>query len=473
LNRRVAIIGGGLAGIAAAVRLAEAGHRPVLIETSRRLGGRATSFVDPRSGEELDNCQHVLLGCCTNLIDLYERIGVLDSIEWHRTLYWTRGAGQVDRLKPGLLPAPLHLAGSMRRMRIFERDDKRHIRRAMWRIVRLGDKGRLDWADRPFGEFLTECRQPPGLVGAFWNTIITSACNLGVERVAADAAIQVFQQGYLANRWSCTMGLSRGPLARLYDPAAQAIEAAGGEILLGTSARGIAYGGRRVTGVVTASGVVDASAVISAVPFDRLSKLVSDAMRAADRRLQDLERFEASPILGVHLHFDQPIMDLPHLILVDHGVQWLFNKGVDESGRQHIHAVISAADEWMPLAEEEIIARVVGDVHAALPHAVGLAPVQARAIKEKRATFAATPGIGRYRPSAAPGYVGVGGGGIENLFLAGDWCDTGWPATMEGAVRSGYLAAAAAASDGAPADTSTALVEDVPVAPLARWLGLR
>jgi zeta-carotene desaturase len=461
LNRRVAIIGGGLAGIAAAVRLAEAGHRPVLIETSRRLGGRATSFVDPRSGEELDNCQHVLL------------IGVLDSIEWHRTLYWTRGAGQVDRLKPGLLPAPLHLAGSMRRMRIFEREDKRHIRRAMWRIVRLGDKGRLDWADRPFGEFLTECRQPPGLVGAFWDTIITSACNLGVERVAADAAIQVFQQGYLANRWSCTMGLSRGPLARLYDPAAQAIEAAGGEILLGTSARGIAYGGRRVTGVVTASGVVDASAVISAVPFDRLSKLVSDAMRAADRRLQDLERFEASPILGVHLHFDQPIMDLPHLILVDHGVQWLFNKGVDESGRQHIHAVISAADEWMPLAEEEIIARVVGDVHAALPHAVGLAPVQARAIKEKRATFAATPGIGRYRPSAAPGYVGVGGGGIENLFLAGDWCDTGWPATMEGAVRSGYLAAAAAASDGAPADTSTALVEDVPVAPLARWLGLR
>ncbi len=127
----------------------------------------------------------------------------------------------------------------------------------------------------------------------------------------------------------------------------------------------------------------------------------------------------------------------------------------------------------MALAEDEIITRVVRDVHEALPNSVGLEPVQARAIKEKRATFAATPGIDRFRPTAAPGYVGVGGGGIENLFLAGDWCDTGWPATMEGAVRSGYLAAAAVANGGAPADRIPALAEDVPPSFLARWLGLR
>jgi len=159
-------------------------------------------------------------------------------------------------------------------------------------------------------------------------------------------------------------------------------------------------------------------------------------------------------------------MELPHLILPGGGVQWLFNKGIDEQGRQYIHAVISAADEWMTLDEDEIIDRVVRDIHDAVPKSIGLRPVQARSIKEKRATFAATPQAEPWRPSAAAGYVGVGGGGIENLFLAGDWCDTGWPATMEGAVRSGYAAAAAITG-------VEGLIEDVPPGLFARWLGLR
>ncbi len=465
MKRRVAIVGGGLAGIAAAVRLAESDCRPIVIETRKRLGGRATSFVDRRSGTVVDNCQHVLLGCFTNLIDLYDRLGVLEAIEWQRTLYWTAGDGRIDRLKSGLLPAPMHLAGSMLRMGIFTGPEKRSLGRAMWRIIRMGAQGREAWADRTFGEFLAECRQPQRLVEAFWNTVIRSACNLGVERVGAAAALFVFQQGYLGSRWSSTMGLSRVPLSDLYDPAAGLIEAAGGEIRLGAAARGIAYDGQRVRGVVTTDGLVDAAAVISAVPFDRLDRLVSGAMRKADPRLQSLDRFQVSPILGVHLHFDTPVMALPHLVLVGHGVQWFFNKGNVDPGRQHIHAVISAADEWMPLSEDRIIERVLEDLYRALPHAVGRKPVAARAIKEKRATFAATPGVDELRPRAACGYVGLGGGGIENLYLAGDWCDTGWPATMEGAVRSGYLAAAALTGSGG-------VVDDVPAGFLARRLGL-
>ena len=466
LRKRVVIIGGGLAGMAAAVRLAEAECKPILIETRKRLGGRATSFVDPRSGEMLDNCQHVLLGCCTNLIDFYDRIGVIDSIQWQKTLYWTRDHGQVDRLEPGLLPAPLHLSGALWRMGLFTGPQKRHIGRAAWRMVRLGSKGRVAWAGRTFAEFLDECRQPPGVIRTFWNPVITSACNLDPERVGAAYGLHVFQEGFLANRWSATLGLPRGALVELYDPAARAIEAAGGEIHLGTAAKAIAYDGRRVSGVVTGGGLLSAPAVISAVPFDRLDKLVSGSMRKADARLQSLDRFEVSPILGVHLYFDQEIMDLPNLILVDCDVQWLFNKGTDDRGRQHIHAVISAADEWMPLTEHQIIERVTRDVHRALPRAVGLPPTRGRAVKEKRATFAATPGIEHLRPTAAPGYAGIGGGGIENLYLAGDWCDTGWPATMEGAVRSGYAAAAAVMGEGG-------VVEDVPAGRLARWLGLR
>ena len=335
-------------------------------------------------------------------------------------------------------------------------------------MIRLGSKGRLEWRSRTFDEFLRECNQTADVVRKFWNPIIVSACNLDAARVGAAYALHVFQDGFLMNRWSYTMGVSKIPLGDLYAPAIDVIVEAGGDIQLGVSAKAIAYDGRRVTGVVTEESVVESSAVIAAVPFDRLEKLASDVMRRTDRRLHCLDLFECSPILGVHLYFDQPIMALPHLVVIDppHGVQWLFNKGVANDSHHHIHAVISSADEWMMLDEDEIARRVVEDVHFALPKSVGLQPLEVRTIKEKRATFAPKPGVDSIRPSAAPHFAG--GGGIENLFLAGDWTDTGWPATMEGAVRSGYAAAAAAAGQ-----ADDLLVRDVPPGLFARILGLR
>ena len=230
MSRTIAIVGGGLAGIATAIRLAEAGERPVLIETSKRLGGRATTFVDPRTGDRLDNCQHVLMGCCTNLIDLYERLGVLDRIEWHRALHWAVPGGEPDRIEAGRLPAPLHLARSFGRMRLFDRTEKRAIRRGMLRIARLGAKGRYVWRDRTFGELLTALEQPERVVRCFWNTVIVSACNIDVDRVAASSALHVIQDGFLANSWSYTMGLAAVPLVDLYDPATTLIRERGGEV---------------------------------------------------------------------------------------------------------------------------------------------------------------------------------------------------------------------------------------------------
>jgi len=462
----IAVVGGGLAGLAAAVRLADAGYRPIVIETRKMLGGRATSVVDPRNDQTIDNCQHVLLGCCTNLIDLYDRLGVLDRVEWHRTLYWTRDRGEVSVMKAGWLPAPLHLSGSFMRMKLFDARQRFHIARAMWRIIRLGPGGRHAWADRTFAEFLESCAQPEVVVNQFWDVVITSACNVGVHRVGAAYALQVFQQGFLEHRWSYTMGLATVPLVNLYDTAAEVLRASGGTVMLGTSARSISFDGQRVTGVVTATGSVDASAVVSAVPFDRLDKLVSNSARKADTRLRGLGRFEVSPILGVHLWFDRPVMTLPHLVLVDAGVHWLFNKGTGTDGLQHIHAVISAADDWMALSEQQITGKVVADIHRALPGSAGIQPIQARCIKEKRATFAATPGADALRPTAAP--APAHGPAIDNLYLAGDWCDTGWPATMEGAVRSGYAAAAAICrKDGVE---TPGVVDDVPAGWLARLL---
>jgi hydroxysqualene dehydroxylase len=482
VSKSVAIVGGGLAGIAAAIRLCEADGNVTLIETRKKLGGRATSFIDPRTGERLDNCQHVLMGCCTNLIDLYDRLGVLDLIEWHRTLYWTAPGrnGEYDMMQAGLLPAPMHFTRSFQKMRIFSREDKRAIARAMWRLIRMGQGGRHEWRNRTFAEFLRETKQTPNAMEGFWNTVIVSACNLPIDRVGAEPAMQVFQEGFLANKWSYTMGLASVPLLELYDPAVEFIASRGGRILLGASARSIGFDGRRVTGVVTGDEVIETGSVISAVPFDRLDKLISPSMREVDARLQKLHEINVSPILGVHLRFDQMVMDLPHLVLANSAVslsrdapaersftaQWLFNKGVDEDGRQHIHAVVSAADELMPLKEEEIVERIVADIHRALPKSTGLQPSSARSVKEKRATFAALPGVDDVRPTAAPGTVGLKGGGIMNLYLAGDWCDTGWPATMEGAVRSGYAAAGAILGE-------KLVVEDVPPGLFAAVLGLR
>ncbi len=464
----VAIVGGGLAGIAAAIRLVDAGERVVLLESRKKLGGRATSFVDPRTGETLDNCQHVLMGSCTNLLDLYDRLGVLSSVQWHPRVWWANPPREPDVMMPRWLPAPGHFSLSFLRMKFLGVADKRSIARAMWRLIRLGAEGRSQWRGRSFGEFLNETNQTVAARELFWDPIVTSACNVPCDRTDAFHAMYVFQQGFLQDSWSPVMGLSSVPLVSLYDPAEEILRAGGGELRLGVSALALAFDGRRVTGVVTDEGMIESSSVIAAVPPDRLVRLCSPTMRAADGRLAHLDEIQFSPILGVHMFFDQEIMRTPHLVLPGRATHWLFNKGVDSQGRSHIHAVISAADAWMELDESEIVSRVMNDVHWALPHTRGLDPVGFRTVKEKRATFACIPGIDDLRPPAVRDGIR---GGIDNLFLAGDWCDTGWPATMEGAVRSGYLAA-----DGIFASIgstkSGGLIPNVQPSGLARLLGL-
>ncbi len=464
LPRHVAVIGGGIAGLACALRLAEAGIGVTVIETRRKLGGRATSFVDPRTGEVLDNCQHVLMGCCTNLLDFYARLGVADAIEWHRTVRWACPPGPPCPMRAGWLPAPAHFAWDFLALRTLDWRSKRAVARAMWRMLRMGASGRALWEARAFAEFLRQTRQTPEAVARFWSPVVVSACNLDVDAVSAAAAMQVFQEGFLASARAADMGVSRVPLVELYDPAEEALRRGGGRIALGVSARAIGFDGTRATGVVTDEGVVDADAVVSAVPPDRLARLASTTLRQADSRLAHLEEIGTSPILGVHLRFSRRVMDLPHLVLTGRATQWIFSKGVAPDGAQHLHAVVSGADEWMELPEYAIAARVLADIRWALPSAHGVEPTSVRSVKEKRATFAVRPGVERLRPPAAA--TGLDRrGGVRNLYLAGDWVRTGWPATMEGAVRSGYAAAGAVLGE-------HLLAPDLAPGVLARWLGV-
>lgn len=468
--KRIVIIGGGVAGIAAAVRSAEAGWIPLVLETRGKLGGRATSFDDPRTGQSLDNCQHVVMGCCTNILDLYERLGVLDRLEWHRETWWANPPRRPDRLRADGWPAPLHMTRSFLQMRLLSIDDKIAVGTAMLHMIRMGLAGREAWCDRPFSEFLDEQNQSADARDRFWEPIVVGACNLPCDEVAGNHALQVFQEGFLAGSWHATMGLATCDLRDLYDPAERILRTAGGGISLGTSVRGIAFDGIRASGVVTDEGLVPGAAVVSTVSPDRLAKIVSRPMVAIDRRLRDLDRFGVSPILGVHLFFEVPVLrddrrSYPHLVLPGRETHWFFDKGTvrTEAGADlhHVHAVISAADSWMPLSESEIVERVLVDLAWAMPSSKGIEPVEVRTVKERKATFRAEPGIDAIRPGARPG-----GRGIPNLYLAGDWCDTGWPATMEGAARSGYAAAEAITGEGG-------VVADVPPGWLVSRLGLR
>jgi len=182
--------------------------------------------------------------------------------------------------------------------------------------------------------------------------------------------------------------------------------------------------------------------------------------------MKHLDEFDTSPILGVHLLLDAHAFDLPHLVLPGHEVHWFFNKGSNSQGQQHLHAVISAADAWMALDEDEIVDRVFAELCSAVPEAADRTIVNARSVKEKRATFAATADIESKRPTSGPSTIGIEGGDVQGLHLAGDWCATGWPATMEGAVRSGYLAAESVCGTGG-------LVGDLAPDRLAGWLGCR
>ncbi|MFN0012699.1 MAG: hydroxysqualene dehydroxylase HpnE [Phycisphaerales bacterium] len=448
--RTAIVAGGGIAGIAAALRLAEAGVRVTLVETRKKLGGRATSFDDVRTGQRIDNCQHVALGCCVNYPDLLGRLGALDKVRWTREQYWITRGGVVSVVRPRLLPAPLHFSLSMLGAKFIGAADLLALARIGPAIIRC-DRSR--YRDITFAQFLRTHGQPQGLIDRFWSPVVVSACNLSCERVSAASALHVFQEGFFATTHAADMGVSTVPLLELYDRAEAVLTRAGGTLRLGTGVNKL-----WPRGIETTTGErLEADAVVCALPFERAREVVDADLRNRDARFAAMERMEHSPILGVHLVFDRAVMQLPHAVLVEAGTQWLFRK--DEAGCV-IHAVISAADEWMALDENAIVERVVADIRAYFPAAAGAVLLSGRPVKEKRATFAPTPNTEAHRPATV---------GPSGIILAGDYTDCGWPATMEGATRSGYTAAAAVLGRSA----ADLLVPAPAPGRLARWLGLR
>jgi len=424
--RTVLVIGGGLAGMAAAVALESAGLQVTLIESRKALGGRASSFEDAQTGEELDNCQHVLLGCCTNLIDFYKRCGTLNLIRFERTIHCRDQAGRRFNLYgTAPFPAPLNLSPSLAMFSALSLKERLALTRAMLYIMQGAPV-----PDIPFGQWLDSHRQPASLIQKLYDPIIISALNEDTRRASSLYAIKVFKDSLLTNSQGYLFGLPTCPLGQLYSRLPCR------DVRLATRVAELLFDNSRITGVKLADGqVLSADAYILATNFHAVQKWLPPGLAVRDSRFAHLEKIDSVPILGAHLWFDRPVLTDSHAALISGPLQWLFRK--DESGTS-VHGVISAARDWLNRPHDECLRLFENQIRQVLPEARDAKLERGRIIIEKRATFSPLPGIDQIRPMQAPPPDG-----IQNLYLAGDYTQTGWPSTMEGAVRSGYLAAGA------------------------------
>ena len=435
--------------MAAAAALESAGISVILIESRKSLGGRASSFEDPQTGETLDNCQHVLLGCCTNLLDFYRRLGVAKLITFERTIRFVDPQGNFFGLSGTQgLPAPLNLGASMLGFGALTLGERLAMTRAMLAMMRLGRAGRLALEGMPFGQWLDDHHQPPSLVSKLYDAILIGSLNEDPRKASASSAIQVFQDALLSNSAGYVLGLPNCPLGKLYEPLPCK------DVRLGTRAGELTFSGSAVTGIKLLSGeILPADAVVLATNYHAVQRFVPQELQTVDERFRFLDQLENVPILGAHLWFDRPVLLESHVAFLQGPLQWLFRK--DTEGKI-VHGVISAARDWLDIPREQALQQFESQIRATFPSAHDAKLIRGVTVIEKRATFSPLPGVDALRPPQEPP-----GNGISNLFLAGDYTQTGWPATMEGAVRGGYLAAEAVMHQIAPPGARF-LVDDLP-----------
>lgn len=424
MSQPVVVVGAGLAGLAAAQALAIHGLRVRLIEARDRPGGRAGSFVDRETGQWIDACQHVSMGCCTNLAHFCRTAGVGKLLAPQRTLYFMTPDGRVSPFGGDRLPAPFHLARSFAKAHYLTLMEKARIAYGLACLRLVRDSG-----DPPFAQWLRRHHQTPRTVERFWGLVLVSALNEDVERVGLRYARKVFVDGFLKHRDGFTVEVPTVPLGELYGEALLAsLTQLGVEIRFNAAVRHIVLRDGAVSGVELRDGaMIDATTVISAVPWHRLGTMLPVEVINAHPCFANLRHLEASPITSVHLWTDRRLTPLPHVVLIGCVGQWLFPREGN-----YLQVVVSASRELRALGHEETQRRVVEELTGLFgPFGVE----RSRVVTETKATFSVVPGVDAWRPDTRSPLTG--------LMLAGDWTQTGWPATMEGAVRSGYRAAEA------------------------------
>lgn len=435
----VAIAGGGLAGLAAGCALAEAGYTVRLLERKPFLGGRASSYQHPATGEVVDNCQHVLLGCCTNLLDFYQRLGVEDQIRWFEQLTFLLPDGTAGTIQPSPLPAPLHASPAFLRFSPLSLGDKLAIARAMLAMMRALPKE----SDENFLSWLKRHGQTERAISRFWAPVLVSALNDDLDQVSVRYAAMVFRDSFLKSAEAGRMGVPAAPLSEIYGRAGDYIEARGGTVVLRASVESLSVND---SGVVLRTNTEEFKTdyVVLAAPFYEAAKLLPLGADAEALRSQ-IGELKTVPITGIHFWFDREVTPLEHAVLLDRTIQWMFQKSKLLRGRRdegaplaagsHVELVVSSSKSLLEMGRNEILDLALREFAEFFPAAKEAKVLKSAVIKEVHATFSPAPQSDRYRPFPITPW--------PRVFLSGDWTATGWPATMEGAVRAGYATAEA------------------------------
>jgi squalene-associated FAD-dependent desaturase len=471
---QIAIVGGGLGGLAAAVALCDSrlqresnGARLAIevFESRRMLGGRATSYRDPETGELVDNCQHVSLGCCTNFEDFCRRTGVEHFFAREAALNFIGPQGRICSVtRTRWLPAPLHLAPSLMRLSYLTWRERLGVATALRRLAR-GSFGNTQ-SGLTFGDWLRQMGQSERAIELFWSPVIVSALSEDVDRSSYAVARKVFVDAFLRHARGYEMKVPRVPLRTLYDEhLAPWLRQRGVKVHSGSEVRRIEIDGEPARSMSLADGgrrQFDVFCVTA--PWYRIRELFDNSDRKRLPFLDAVEHFHESPITSVHLWCTRKLpLPFRHAVLPGRFSQWLFDRTKDDAS-PYYQVVISASREVASMARSEVIARACRDLEETVGAPICDSVARSKVITEQRAVFSPTPEAEKHRPSQRTP--------IPNLLLAGDWTATGWPATMEGAVRSGYLAAEAIVQQ--LGGKERFVVPDLPAAPLARWLlGIR
>lgn len=446
-NRDVAIIGGGFAGLSAGVALADRGFRVALLEGKPRLGGRAYSMVDPETGDFVDNGQHVLMGCYGETLAFLSRIGSRDKLIFHQNLeieMLERGEGGA-RLRTARLPGPFHMSTALLRYRHLGIRDRIGLITGGLRLRAMHRRDRAGLERMTVAALMGVLGQSERARRCFWYPLAIATLNEDPALASAALLAEVLNRAFFGRRSDSAFVYPRVGLSDLYcTAAAKFIEDRGGVVATHTMAEALEFNeDSRIAAIQLRDGRrLEAANFIAAVPPSQLSRLLPESANA-DPFFARFAELGSSPIICVHAWLNREVTDSPFVGFIGTTTQWLFNKRriFTQHGERHpgyLSFVISGARKLVDLPNEDLLDLVMGDLRTMIRTAGGAKLVKALVLKEKQATIAPDPQSHKLRPSTATP--------LPNLFLAGDWVQTGLPATIESAVISGHAAAASVAA---------------------------
>jgi hydroxysqualene dehydroxylase len=447
------IVGGGLSGLSAAVELSAVGRKVLLLEQHRHCGGRTHSFRDAATGSIVDNGQHLMMGCyhaTRRFLRLIES-DHLASLQPALRIKFLRVSQNTIHFACARLPAPLNLLSGLVGFSAIPFKDRLKMLMVAKELISTTPEKELELDRLTVEEWFSELGQSDTSRKYLWDVITIGALNNHPKNVSALMLFRVLRAAFLGKSENASLLIPRSGLSELFvDPAVQFIKTHGGEVRTGIDVKRMIFEGKYIRSVRTLEGKeLHAKSFISAIPWYSLEEILSASHYQSNRAhaskvvISDTNakmNFKSSPIISIHLWLDREITNLDFAALLDTRIQWLFNKSklLDEkketgSVRQYLSLVISGAQEFIGLNKEQLLKIAMEDLQRVLPDALNVKIIHSLIIKEKRATFIPSPELEALRPNTQTKF--------ENLFLAGDWTATGYPATIEGAVISGKKAA--------------------------------